>query len=103
MNYFVYWTKLDRSDRKTIIFKSVEELSNILKAENKNLHEAWRLDISIKVDKDKQNYFYAFPSKISGRSGLEWYNNLNSSSKSPKRIYWIFEEVEENPLTNLGS
>lgn len=97
MNYFVYWTKLDRSDRKTIIFKNVEELSNILKAENKNLHEAWRLDISIKVDKDKQNYFYAFPSKISGRSGLEWYNNLNVAVKAQREYTSFLKRLKKTP------
>lgn len=97
MNYFVLWTKLDRSDRKTIIFKTVEELTNILKAENKNLHEAWRLDISIKVDKDKQNYFYAFPSKISGKFGLEWYTNLNVAVKAQREYASFLKRLKKSP------
>lgn len=96
MNYFVVWTKLDRSDRKTIIFKTVEELTNILKAENENLHEAWRLDISIKVDKDKQNYFYAFPSKISGKFGFEWYNNLNVAVKAQREYVNFLKRLKKS-------
>lgn len=82
MNFFVYWTKLDKSDRKSIKFDTVDQLKKILSAENKSLHDAWRLEIAINVNKNKQNYFYAFPSKIKNVLGLEWYENLNMAYKA---------------------
>lgn len=82
MNFFVFWTKLDKSDRKSIKFDTVDQLKKILSAENKSLHDAWRLEIAINVNKGKQNYFYAFPSKIHGTLGLEWYENLNFAYKA---------------------
>lgn len=98
MNYFVYWTKLDRSDKKTVIFKDMNELNKQISESRLKIHYAWNIKNFIEANKTSQNYFYAFPSKIKNEDGLEWHMNLNQASKAQKEYQDFLKRIGKKNL-----
>jgi len=81
-SYLYYWEREDRTDQKTIEFSSFKELTEKLKERNIWLHDEKRFELEM----IKSKTFYAFPSKVNGNWGLEWYNNLNFARSAQKEL-----------------
>lgn len=94
MNYFIHWTKLDRSDKKTIIFKDMQEFSKAISENKLTVHYIWNIKNYIEANKTSQNYFYAFPSKIKNEFGFEWHNNLNQAIKAQKEYLAFLKRLK---------
>ena len=81
-SYLYYWEREDRTDQKTIEFSSMKELTEKLKERNIWLHDEKRFELEM----IKSKTFYAFPSKVGGNFGLEWYVNLNFARSAQKEL-----------------
>lgn len=84
MKYFNFWNKLDRTDLKTISFETYAELLQKSLEMKIEIHDKERLSDQIQIGKETS--FYAFPSKVSGKFGYEWYLNLNFARSAQREL-----------------